>query len=61
MLSIPILARLFGGNGGTKEAQDDFVQELQAKAFKIDPATRYYLLSDFHLEPDGPSDPEPLL
>jgi predicted phosphodiesterase len=54
MLSMPIVARLLGGNGRSREAQETFRQEVQSAAFHIDPAMRYYIVSDFHLEPEGP-------
>lgn len=56
MLSIPIVTRLLGGNGPSKEAQQSFEVEVKKSAFRIDPELRYYLLSDFHLEPDAPAE-----
>src|SRR5262249_33167358 len=61
MLSIPIVARLLGGNGQSKKAQESFETEVKKAAFRIDPAARYYLLSDFHLEPDAPAEHAGLL
>jgi UDP-2,3-diacylglucosamine pyrophosphatase LpxH len=61
MLSIPIVARLLGGNGQSKRAQESFQQEVKKAAFRIDPSMRYYLLSDFHLEPDAPGEHAGLL
>jgi predicted phosphodiesterase len=62
MLSIPILGRLLGPNGSPRrEAQESFEQQMRAASFRIDPAMRYYVLSDFHLEPDAAEENPALL